>query len=151
MLDRSTRLAIQERVEKFVQKEGFIFVDFQYRPGRNKDTLRFLLDRPGGITLDECARLNEGISPLLEGIGGLDKSYVLEVCSPGPERTLDNKEDYRRALGREVRLKLSGESEEFLTGTLKEMTDKGLLLLGSAGLHEVEWDRIINGRIIYKF
>ena len=66
--------------------------------------LRILVDRPeGGITLDECARLNIQISNLLDEKDILQTRYILEVASPGLDRPLKAKNDFLRCINRKAR------------------------------------------------
>lgn len=69
--------------------------------------IELLADLPaGGISFDECARLNRGLDKeLYEGLK-LGDNYILEVSSPGLDRPLTAVADFRRACGRRVRLYL---------------------------------------------
>ena len=71
-------------------------------------TLRFLVDRPaGGISIAECADLNEQLGILLDKENILEERYVLEVSSPGVDRPLVTERDFLRVSGRQVRVFLS--------------------------------------------
>jgi len=81
-----------ELVELFCQHEG-----------RNL-RVRLLVDKPaGGITVGECVRVNRGISALLEEKEIIRENYILEVNSPGLDRTLKVKQDFFRCQGRKVK------------------------------------------------
>jgi len=70
--------------------------------------LRILVDRlEGGITLDECAKLNIQISSLLDEKDILQARYILEVSSPGLDRPLKTKSDFLRCINRKVRFFLN--------------------------------------------
>jgi ribosome maturation factor RimP len=79
-------------------------VELIYRyEGRNL-ILRILADKPqGGITLDECAHLNNEISAILDEKNILQERYILEVSSPGMDRPLKTKSDFLRCIDRRVR------------------------------------------------
>ena len=73
-----------------------------------RDTIRVLVDRPGGIDLDTLATLaGQIVSPLLDEHPELtpDDQYSLEVSSPGVERTLRTLDHYRRYVGEQVSVK----------------------------------------------
>ncbi len=67
------------------------------------------VDRPGGVTVDDCARASRAIESLLDGADPISSSYLLEVSSPGVERPLWEPRHYARALGRLVQVKLKPE------------------------------------------
>ncbi len=101
--------AIRERISGLVKPllegRGVELVDLEYtRPRKGRGTLRLFLDRPGGITLEELARLNRVVSELLDVHDFIPGPYFLEVSSPGLTRELKKPEDYRRYAGRLVRI-----------------------------------------------
>src|SRR4030042_231776 len=71
---------------------------------RGRASLRLFLDREGGITLEELARLSRVVGELLDVHDPIPGSYNLEVSSPGLTRELKKPGDYRRYVGRLVRL-----------------------------------------------
>ena len=84
---------------------GYELVDLTLSQSRKGIALRFLVDRPaGGISLQDCAMLNERLGEFLDEAGILEKSYVLEVSSPGADRPLAGEKDFLRACGRRVRV-----------------------------------------------
>jgi ribosome maturation factor RimP len=85
--------------------------------------LRLLVDKPeGGITLEECAGLNRQMGNLLEEKNIIEENYILEVASPGLDRPLKAKNDFRRCLNRRAKFFLvepiNGKIE--LDGAIKE-------------------------------
>ncbi len=97
-------------IEPLLEGQGLELVETQLlRPHRGRSTLRIFLDRiGGGITLDELARFSRIIGELLEVHDLIPESYTLEVSSPGLTRELKTPADYRRAVGRLVRLTTRG-------------------------------------------
>ena len=61
--------------------------------------IQLLVDKVGGVTLQDCARLNQAIGQALDAEPSLAGSYILEVSSPGLDRPLVNKRDFERAIG----------------------------------------------------
>jgi ribosome maturation factor RimP len=61
--------------------------------------LRFFLDKPGGITLDDCATLSDHLSRILDATDVIAQSYSLEVSSPGIYRPLRKEKDFERFRG----------------------------------------------------
>jgi len=74
------------------------------QPRRGRANLRIFLDRQGGITLEEIARVSRVVANLLDVHDFIGPSYNLEVSSPGLTRELKKPQDYQRYTGRLVRL-----------------------------------------------
>lgn len=94
-------------VEPLCEAEGFELVHIEFQPEAGGRILRLYIDKPGGVTLDDCVNISRQVSDLLdisfESLG----SYNLEVSSPGPERPLGKESDYNRFKGRKVKIKTS--------------------------------------------
>lgn len=92
--------------------------------------LTLTIDRPAGVTLDDCERVSNAVGPVLDAYDLIAGSYRLEVTSPGAERRIAGPEDWGRALGRRVNVRYhSGDSDTVV---------EGRLLAVSAGEVEVE-------------
>lgn len=110
----------RELLEPVINDLGLQLDDVSWHPGKGRATLRVTLDRPGGITIDECGQASEALSIVLDRREELlPGPYSLEVSSPGAERALASDEDFTTALGRRIRLTLQdGESQTVLEGRL---------------------------------
>jgi ribosome maturation factor RimP len=98
-LEQELELLFEQR---FVA-QGFELVDVIYRQEGKHLFLRILADRlGGGINLDECAQLSREISQVLDEKDIIGSGYMLEVSSPGLDRTLKSKKDFRRCLNKQV-------------------------------------------------
>jgi len=80
-------------------------VDVEYMWERGGWVLRVLLDKEGGVALDDCARVSGEFGQLLDVEDAIPTSYRLEVSSPGLDRPLKQEEDFVRYSGRRVRIK----------------------------------------------
>ena len=94
-------------IHPLLEMEGAELVEIVLGGGRRRRMLRVFVDRPGGITVDECARLNRLIGGALDIEDLIEGSYVLEVSSPGLDRVLKTDRDFARSAGRKVRVILS--------------------------------------------
>jgi ribosome maturation factor RimP len=81
------------------QAEGVELVQVEYQREHGGQTLRLYLDRPGGITLDDCADISRQLGDLLDVGLDLPGSYRLEVSSPGFQRPLGKLSDFERFKG----------------------------------------------------
>jgi ribosome maturation factor RimP len=111
---------VRDLLEPVIIQLGLQLEDVSWLPGKGRAILRVTVDRPGGITIDECGQASEALSALLDRREELlPGPYALEVSSPGAERTLATEEDFATALGRRVRLTLQeGESVTVVEGRL---------------------------------
>ncbi len=88
--------------------------------------LRFFLDKPGGITLEDCERFHREVQPRLEKV---DYDF-LEVCSPGLDRPIKTDWDARKAMGEKVEIRLykPQNGRKAYTGTFKGLDESGYLI-----------------------
>ncbi|MCM8800505.1 MAG: ribosome maturation factor RimP [Candidatus Omnitrophica bacterium] len=94
-------------IQEVIMKKNLQLVDLVYRYEGRTLVLRILVDKPeGGITLQECAQLNNELSKVLDEEDILKESYILEVSSPGLDRPLKTKSDFLRCINRRVRVSL---------------------------------------------
>jgi len=77
-------------------------VDAMFVHENGRWILRFYLDKPGGITLDDCAVISEHLGRNLDATDIIKQSYSLEVSSPGINRPLKKESDYQRFIGEKV-------------------------------------------------
>jgi ribosome maturation factor RimP len=84
---------------------GIELVDLEFRREGRDWLLRLFIDKPGGVTLDDCADVSRELSAILEVEDPIESSYRLEVSSPGLDRPLKTPEDFVRFAGQMVRIK----------------------------------------------
>lgn len=97
---------IREIVERVTARENIELVHVELSGGRNP-ILRILIDKPGGVTIDDCAHISERVSLILDVEDPIAGQYMLEVASPGLDRGLYKESDYERFAGLPAHVKLS--------------------------------------------
>lgn len=97
---------IEQLITPLLEAESAELVDLRFAKEGPGWVLRAFLDKEGGIALDDCAYFSERIGSLLETAGAMDRSYVLEVSSPGLDRIIKKEKDFQRFSGKSVRLRL---------------------------------------------
>ena len=118
--------------------------------GSGGRTLRIAIDRPEGVTLDDCQRVSEVAGPLLDQANLIPGGrYELEVSSPGAERPLRNRAEYERFVGRRVNVRhRTGDSETVIEGELVAVDDAGIAVQGRRGeVFHLPWDDILAARL----
>ena len=127
-----------------------ITIDTRTRPPR----ITIIADGDNPLDLDTIAALSRSASELLDGVDGIDDSYLLEVSSPGVERPLTSEKHFRRARARKVDLVLSDGSE--LTGRIGETRDAAVTVVvrgrnGAWTTREITLDEIAKAVVRVEF
>jgi len=96
----------RDLVLPILQRVNFDLVDIEYLREGNNWYLRVYIDKPGGITIDDCQLVSEELSNKLDIADPIKHKYILEVSSPGIERPLKSERDFERYKGEIIRIKL---------------------------------------------
>lgn len=126
---------IQALVMPIVAEQTMELVELTCRPQGRQLLVRLLVDRVGGVTLQQCAQLNRLVAQALEQANLIEGSYTIEVSSPGLDRPLVSQRDFERALGEDIQLHLmsdNGKSTE-LHGMLLAIQREAVVIKTSAG------------------
>jgi ribosome maturation factor RimP len=105
----SKREQYEKRTEQILapimEAEGFELVDTEFVKEGGSYYLRAYIDKPGGITIDDCEKVSRQLSDRLDEEDFVEESYILEVSSPGLGRKLKKDKDLQRSLGEAVELR----------------------------------------------
>ncbi len=71
-----------------------------------RSVVRVLIDKPGGVTITDCEQAHKALGPALDVADPFPHTYTLEVSSPGLDRPFKRLQDYQRAVGKLVNIKL---------------------------------------------
>ena len=89
-----------------IESLGFELCDVEYQREYGDWVLTFYIDKPEGVTIDECEAVSRAIEPILDEADPIDQEYVLSVSSLGIDRPLKKTRDFERAMGKELEIKL---------------------------------------------
>ncbi len=95
----------EKLLEPVVAEFGFELVDVEYVKEGGTWYLRAYIDKPGGITVDDCEAVSRKFSDILDEKDYIEDSYVFEVSSPGLGRPLKKEKDFARSMGEEVEIR----------------------------------------------
>jgi ribosome maturation factor RimP len=125
---------IEGLLTPLVEQEAAELVDLRYAKEGPRGVLRVFLDKEGGFSLDDCAYFSERIGSFLDSSKAIDRSYVLEVSSPGLDRVIKKEKDFQRFAGKavKVRLKAPEQGQRNFHGVLVGFSD-GKVLVDSGG------------------
>jgi ribosome maturation factor RimP len=98
--------AVSRLIEPVARDHGLSLVDVEFRPQGRRSVLRLILDREGGVGLDDLSNLSREASDLLDVHDVVPGVYVLECSSPGVNRPLRRAEDFARFVGKAVRVRM---------------------------------------------
>jgi ribosome maturation factor RimP len=97
---------IEQLITPVLDQGQIELVDLSYQKSQGGWTLSLYLDKPGGITLQDCEEWSGKVGTLIDGTSLLNHGYVLEVSSPGLERPIRKLKDFQRFSGEKVHVKL---------------------------------------------
>jgi len=122
---------IEALVTPLIEQEGGELVDLQWRKEGPQWVLRLFLDKPAGITLDDCAYFSDRVGATLDEGDKISKSYVLEVSSPGLDRVIKKDKDFVKFAGKAVklRLKLPESGQRRFSGVLQGLNEGKVMIL----------------------
>ncbi len=116
----------EEILAPIIEEHEFELVDVEYVKEGGTWYLRAYIDKPGGITIDDCEAVSRRLSDILDEKDYIEDAYILEVSSPGLGRPLRKEKDFKRSLGEEVELRTYRmiEKRKEFTGILRSYDEK---------------------------
>ena len=127
--------AIEARCGKIAEEMGFELVDVCVEKEPTGRYLRFYIDKPEGISLDDCEAYHKAVRGLADSV---DYDFM-EVSSPGIDRPLKKDRDFERNLGSKIEVKLfkPENGAKVLTGVLAGYEDGEILLETAEGIRSI--------------
>lgn len=127
--------SIEERVESLIktkiEKIGYELYDVEYTKEGKNYFLRIFIDKPEGIDLNDCEKVNNEINDILDSADYIKEQYFLEVSSPGIERVLRKDKHLEQNIGEEINIKLFKKDEngnKEYQGILKSFDDEKITM-----------------------
>ena len=96
----------QELLSPIAAANGVSVYDVEYVKEGSDYYLRAYIDKPGGVSIQDCENVSRALSEELDRVDPIPDSYILEVSSPGLGRILKKDKHLMSAIGQEVELKL---------------------------------------------
>lgn len=134
---------VSEIIESLIKDTEYELVDLEYKKEGPNNFLRVFMDKPGGITLDDCQNISKEISDELDKTDPIKQAYYLEVSSPGLDRPLKNDKDLKRNIDKDVELKLyeALDGTKLIQGSLIDFDENTLKLKSEEDEEEIIIDR----------
>ena len=136
-------------IEPVLVRLGYELVELEYAAGRSQAVVRIFIDRPTGITVEDCERVSREVAALLDVDDPIPTAYTLEVSSPGFDRVLRTPEHFERFVGERVfvELKAPRAGRRRYTGALQAVNATGIELEVDKQKVEVSFDEIGKARL----
>lgn len=122
-------------VEQIAASLAMEVVDVEYRREGRETVLRIFIDKPGGVTLDDCSTVSRELSQVLDVEDFIPVGYNLEVSSPGLNRPLKKPSDFQRSVGKLIKVKTfdlmaddTGSKRKTFLGDLIGVEDDGIVV-----------------------
>ncbi|RJQ13320.1 MAG: ribosome maturation factor RimP [Nitrospiraceae bacterium] len=117
-------------IEPVISTLGADLEDVEFNKMGGKGLLRVFVDKPEGVTIDDCERVSREIETALDVEDLIPFPYVLEVSSPGLDRPLKGPKDFKRFTGKTIRVTTSSpiELQTFFIGKIAVADDDGIVL-----------------------
>jgi len=141
----SLRDEISKRSKPLAEGMGLEFVAVDLSGSTKNLKVSIFLDKPEGITLDECAKFSRAIGDSMDEDDLVPIGYTLEVSSPGLDRELKSEADFRRFAGKlvKVRIKTPISGQRNFVGRLLEVVEHGVVIEDrTSGRVELDLDQI---------
>ena len=95
----------EEILNPIMEELEFELVDVEYVKEGSMWYLRAYIDKPGGITVNDCEAVSRAFSDKLDENDFIEDSYIMEISSPGLDRPLKKEKDFARSIGKEVEIR----------------------------------------------
>lgn len=144
--------ALYPHLEKAANEMGLILWDVEFVK-EGSWYLRLYIDKEGGVGIEDCENYSRYVDPLLDELDMIDKSYYLEVSSPGVERVLKNTEQIKMFLGEKVTVKLyeAINGKKSLVTVLKDVDENILYTEENGTSLEIERKNIAKLNLYFEF
>jgi ribosome maturation factor RimP len=149
---------IKSMAQDSLPDEDLFLVDVAVSDSQVRPKITVLADGENGITIDQCAIISRRINKKIEEAYGEEISYVLEVSSPGVDFPLVQPKQYKRNIGRSVKVTLKDGAEK--TGKLEEVTESGIGMMeefkqkGKKATYvpvQIPFEEIVKAKVVISF
>ncbi|MCX7568558.1 ribosome maturation factor RimP [Tumebacillus sp. DT12] len=153
MTKRKVTDVVEELATPIVEGEGLELVDVEYKKEGANWFLRIFIDKPEGVDIDDCGRVSEKVSDMLDEVDPIPTSYFLEVSSPGAERPLKKPADYERSIGKHVYITTYEpiDGQKAFEGVLNAYDGTTVTIQEAKSVREVPVEAIASARLAVVF
>lgn len=127
--------SVTELVAPIAEGMGLEVVEVTYKKCYDGMNLTVVIDKDGGVTIDDCERLHRAIDQPLDELDPIECAYTLNVSSPGIDRPLTLPRDYKRNLDKDISVRLYKplDGKKIYEGTLTAYDDETFTIVTVKG------------------
>lgn len=147
---------VSEALTPVIDGLGYEVWDIEYVKEGAEYFLRFTIDSPDGITIDDCEKVHRTIDPLLDELDPIEGTYNLQVSSPGLERDVKYDRHYVALIGEKLEVRLFAPLEAYpgrkaFTGTLESFADGVITLRDGENVYSIPRDAVSKAKTVFDF
>ena len=142
--------SVIELIQPALLANGFELIDVEFKKEGKNWTLRIYIDKENGVTITDCQKVSGLVGDLIEVEDFITPGYILEVSSPGLNRTLKKEKDFIRLSGKKISVQchvpLNGQKK--FIGFLTKFKDKSIHLEMDGQLYSIPLNRVSKANLI---
>ena len=131
----NTAQKAEQLLKPTVEGLEFELCDVEFVKEYGDWVLTLYIDKPGGVTIDDCELVSRTVDPILDEADPIEQQYYLSVSSLGLDRPLKKDADFARNIGKRIEIKLfapkNGKKE--FTGELIRYDETSIVVLLEGG------------------
>lgn len=137
-------------VEDIVASENIYLVDFEVKGSKSRPKIFIYIDTMDGVTIDQCEKVNRMVQAELDALEDFPMEYSLDVSSPGIDKPLKFLWQYKKNIGRNVRVSFNDSNGQTRTeeGQLLMVKDNSILVQFNKGNMEIPFDSILKTKVL---
>jgi len=133
---------VADIVKPYAEELGLDLWDIRFVKEGTDWYLRIFIDKPDGVSIDDCVDLTHAITKPLDEADPIAQSYMLEVCSPGVERELTKDEHFEKFIDADIMIRLIRPIDKVRDFGGKLLSyDNGVITLGLKNGEELSVNR----------
>ncbi len=144
---------VRDLAESVVRELDLELFDVEYVKEGADWYLRVYIDKPQGVTLDDCEAVSQALSGELDRVDPIEGQYLLEISSPGLERPLRHEEDIKKSIGKLVQITTYApiDGKKKFEGRLLAFENEELVLEEGKGQQTIAYGQVAKARLIAEF
>ncbi len=148
---------IRDRTEEILPGKNYFVVEVSMAGGKGNRKLKILIDGDDGIDIEACSKVSRDLSDWLDQGNLIEGPFTLEVGSPGTDYPLSMPRQFRKNLGRVIKVLKKGAL--VTRGKLLEVDDRGIVLVEEevkkpkqdALKERIDFEDIVKATVIVSF
>ncbi|HUL31199.1 MAG TPA: ribosome maturation factor RimP [Thermodesulfobacteriota bacterium] len=140
---------VRGMIDPILSNERMELVDIEYRRESKGWVLRLILDKEGGITLDDCTRVSQEVGRSLDVEDVIQTPYTLEVSSPGLTRPLKTQKDFMKYRHRLIKVRTVDpvQNRRQFKGRLLEVSENGIEIGVDGGIFRIPLSNVARANL----